>query len=55
MISPLPSLVRPKNYHTNPHHGDSNIWEGTTGGRATSRKKYVPPPDFFTWLLLLDG
>jgi hypothetical protein len=30
------SLVRPKNYNTNPHHGDSNIWEGTTGGRPTS-------------------
>jgi len=30
------SLVRPKNYYTNPHHGDSNIWEGTAGGRATS-------------------
>jgi hypothetical protein len=38
-ISPFSSLVRPKNYYPNPHHGDSNIWEGTTGGRPTSRKK----------------
>jgi hypothetical protein len=43
------SLVRPKNYYTNPHHGDSNIWEGTTGGRPTSCKKCVSMGDF-TWL-----
>jgi Pam16 len=47
-ISPF-SLVRPKNYYTNPHHGDSNIWEGTTGGRPTSCKKCASKRNF-TWL-----
>ena len=42
-------LVRPKNYHTNPHHGDSNIWQGTAGGRPTSCKKCVPPPSCDCW------
>jgi hypothetical protein len=45
------SLVRPENYYTNPHHGDSNIWEGTTGGRPASCKKCAAMRDF----LLLDG